>query len=310
MFSSKMIGTNNEGGGEPALDGQRQIYSYNSNVYISNDYGANFTEIAALNGQAYTSFYISGNGLHIIVWKQYGQQISNDGGNSWSNTGSVAGYNSGYSISDDGQYVARTGNGQAYYSTDGGSTFNASSGENGGAYIRSTPDGQTVMQITNNASNIQVSTNYGASFSMGTGIGGNRSSPNFSKYLNHLMYGNGSGTSYYEYVNSSYFGQYGSGANAYVDCEVNGGKPDASVRYYMWKGNSTNGFFVSGLNSSTTTTITAYGKPNAMALNGSGQYRTITTPSGTYTSSDYGVTWVSNGDGISAGQIVMNQGDF
>ena len=324
-INNRLINTGGAGV-EPVLDGQRQIYFYNSDTYISEDFGATFNPIPALNGVGYYGGYISAYGEHIILFKNTEAIISHNAGATWtsittSNSNNPDRNYAFASLSDDGNYayIFDTTNGQ-FRSDDGGATFTLSTTPRrfSNVGLRCDPTGQFVYYFNTGSKELLKSSNFGISY-VAIYIDNNIYAADFNRYVNFAVGSLSGQTAGYTFYGNPLDGtkSYFSGSVSRAPQATNGGNASANINYFMTiSGVSGSGFYQSPLNTGTPTNynvspnVSAYGTPNSVAMNGSGSRRTITTATGTYISDDYGVTYTSIGDGISAGKVLMNQGDF
>jgi len=149
-----------------------------SDLYISNNGGANWATVPFFNGQTIENVCVSSTGQYMLVVAYpisgftRNLYLSSNYGSSWSTILTNIGTVNNLDISDNGQYiiwVTGTNSGNVFRSTDFGATFSTSGspGASNWKGVAMSSSGQYVTIVSYN-SWIWVSSNYGASYTAKT----------------------------------------------------------------------------------------------------------------------------------------------
>jgi len=149
-----------------------------SDLYISNNGGANWAAVSFFNGYSIENVCVSSTGQYMLVVAYpisgftRNLYLSSNYGSSWSTLLTNIGTVNNLDISDNGQYiiwVTGTNSGNVFRSTDFGATFSTSGspGASNWKGVAMSSSGQYVTLVSFN-SWIWVSSNYGASYTAKT----------------------------------------------------------------------------------------------------------------------------------------------
>jgi hypothetical protein len=180
-------------------DGKYQLAISSTNIYVSNNLGVTYTsKLGGLSGLSSTltpSFGVgvamSLNGQYMFVNSSTILRYSNDYGLTWIDSSGVTGSNT-LECSYTGKYVSLRTTTNVYISSDFGATFTSKYNSTNISGKRMSLDGKYLIVVNTGNTNMQISKNYGESWTTVTtginaaGTGNNFLSPNLSadgKYM-------------------------------------------------------------------------------------------------------------------------------
>jgi hypothetical protein len=180
-------------------DGKYQLAISSTNIYVSSNLGVTYTSIlGGLSGLSSTlspSFGVgvamSLNGQYMFVNSSTSLRYSNDFGLTWNISTGVTGSNI-LECSYTGKYVSLRTTTDVYISSDFGATFTSKYNSTNISGKRMSLDGKYLIVVNTGNTNMQISKNYGESWTTVTtginaaGTGNNFLSPNLSadgKYM-------------------------------------------------------------------------------------------------------------------------------
>lgn len=144
--------------------------SFNDSIYISDNFGQDWTNQAPVKTTeqtGFTSIAASLDGSYVHISNSQATYLSDDSGDTWSAPQGLPANSAPVAMSSTGQYmIAAPGNGAVYISNDYGSSWNIVSGLSGSMWnsISMSDDGSKIV-LSDAISGVYVSNDYGSSWS-------------------------------------------------------------------------------------------------------------------------------------------------